>query len=348
MRIQRARLKWLDRGIALVLMTALMIVTTRSQTSRQRGERIRLLLDTDANNQLDDQYAIGYMLFNGNVFDVDAITVNRTQDGGGIEKHVAEAERIVALAGLRGQVPVIRGASGAFNTIKNRVGASQFDGSDAVNLIISRARAQDSRRLVLMPIGKLTNIALALKKDPSIASKVRIVWLGSNYPEPGEYNQENDEPALEYILDTDVEFEIALVRYYKTSGTYAVQIKRNEVLTRLPGKGPRVPDAIAGRHGGTFHTFGDYAVDLFQKMPQRLEVRALYDMAAVSIVKNPRWATPVRIPAPALVKSKWVERPGNTRQIVIWENFDRDAIMKDFFATMDAPVLVAASPSPGG
>src|SRR5688500_6518138 len=76
-------------------------------------ERIRVLLDTDANNEMDDQYAIAYLLFSGDVFEVDAITVNRTRGGGGIEKHLEEAERVVTLTGLRGQVPVLRGASGS-------------------------------------------------------------------------------------------------------------------------------------------------------------------------------------------------------------------------------------------
>jgi hypothetical protein len=34
-----------------------------------------------------------------------------------------------------------------------------------------------------------------------------------------------------------------------------------------------------------------------------------------------------------------VERPGNSRTVVLWENFDREAIMRDFHATMDRPVL---------
>jgi purine nucleosidase len=46
------------------------------------------------------------------------------------------------------------------------------------------------QKLILLPVGKLTNIALALLKEPAIAAHVRIVWLGSNYPRPGEHNQD--------------------------------------------------------------------------------------------------------------------------------------------------------------
>jgi hypothetical protein len=300
-------------------------------------EPMRIILDTDANNELDDQHAIAYLLFNADVFEVEGITVNRTRGGGGLAQHVAEAERVVQLAGLEGRIPVISGADGAFGDIRPHVHEPGFDGAAAVDFILEHARATDRGKLLLLPIGKLTNIALALSKDPSIATNVRIVWLGSNYPQPGEYNQENDEAALNFILDTDVDFEIALVRYGTPTGTDAVRVTRDEIRARMPGRGPRIGEAVSGRNGGEFTTFGDYSVDLFEhiQLDGDPPSRALFDMAAVAIVKNPSWARAVRIPAPRLQEGRWVERPGNPRTIVLWESFDRDAIIGDFFERME-------------
>jgi purine nucleosidase len=306
-------------------------------------QRTRIVLDTDANNELDDQHAIAYALLNGDAFDVEAITVNRTRNGGGIEEQAVEAERVVQLTGVQGRVPVIRGADGSFEQIAGQLGRPDFDGAAAVNRIIQEAHATlPGETLVLLPVGKLTNIALALKKDPSIARKVRVVWLGSNYPEPGEYNQDNDEAALNYLLDSDVPFEIALVRAGKPSGTDAVRASLEEVRARMPGRGPRSSRPVVGRNGGEFTTFGDYSVNLFENIQLHGDPpsRALFDMAAVAIVKNPSWATAVRIPAPTLVNRRWVERPGNPRTITLWESFDRDAIMEDFYRTMENPVPV--------
>ena len=303
--------------------------------------RIPVLLDTDANNELDDQHAIAYLLFSGDVFAVEGITVNRTRAGGDVEKQAEEAERIVRLAGLEDVHPVVRGANGSFAEIAPRLGTADFDGAAAVNLIIRKAHEPRSGPLVLLPVGKLTNVALALKKDPSIASRLRIVWLGSNYPEPGEYNQENDEGALSYILDeTDAPFEMVVVRYGKPSGTDAVRASLEEVRRTMPGKGPRAGTPVPGRNGGAFSTFGDYSVNLFENIELHgtPPSRALFDMAAVAIVKNPAWATAVRLPAPRLVDGKWVDRPDNRRTIVLWENFDREAIMGDFYRTMEHPV----------
>lgn len=305
----------------------------------QPGEsRIRVLLDTDANNEVDDQHAIAYLLFNRHVFDVEGITVNRTRGGGDIRQHYAEAERVVRLADLQGKIPLLRGASGSFQEIEGHLDQPDYDGAAAVRFIIERAHASDRRPLVLLPIGKLTNIALALKQDPSIATKVRVVWLGSNYPEPGEYNQENDPESLSYIIErTAVPFEIVTVRYGKPSGTDAVRASRDEIRAKMPGKGPRVSPAVTGREGGSYQTFGDYSVALFNRIDLHGNPpsRALFDMAAVAIVKNPEWATARRIPAPRLEANGWLERPGHPRTIIVWEHFDSAAIMRDFYASME-------------
>lgn len=300
-----------------------------------------MLLDSDANNEVDDQHALAYLLFSGNAFDLVGITVNRTRNGGDVEEQAREAERIVTLGGLEKRYAVTRGADGSFAEIAPTIGQRGFDGAAAVDLIIRRAHEPSARPLVLLPIGKLTNIALALKKDPSIARLVRIVWLGSNYPEPGEYNQENDEPALAYLLESEAPFEMAVVRWGLPSGTAVVRATMEEIRARMPGRGPHIAPPIVGRNGGRFTSFGDYSVDLFShvKLDGDPPSRALYDMAAVAIVKHPAWAHARTIPAPRLVEGKWVERPGNRRTVTVWEYFDRDAIMQDFFATMERPVL---------
>lgn len=312
----------------------------------QSSGLIRVILDTDANNEVDDQHAIAYLLFNGGAFDVEGITVNRTENGGDVRQHFAEAVRVVELCGLGSQIKVFRGADGSFEEIRRAISSPEFDGSEAVDFIIERARVESDRPLVLLPVGKLTNIALAVEKAPDIASNVRIVWLGSNYPDPGEYNQDNDEGALNYILDSGAAFEIALVRYGKPSGTDAVRASLEEIREIMPGKGPRVSPAVEGRHGGRFSNFGDYSVSLFEniELHGNPPSRALFDMTAVAIVKNPAWAQAVEIPAPILKNGEWEERPDNPRKIILWERFDRESIMRDFYRTMADYQLAGASP----
>ncbi|MGI8672209.1 MAG: nucleoside hydrolase [Luteitalea sp.] len=308
-----------------------------------RGERLRVLVDTDANNELDDQHALAYLLFNGDTFSVAGVTVNATRGGGTIDAHIAEAQRVLALCGRAGVVSLHAGANGSFETIRPTIGRPGFDGADAVRFIIAQAHAATSAPLVLLPIGKLTNIALALAKDPSIASNVRIVWLGSHYPEPGEYNLENDSAALRYVLSVDVPFEMVTVRSGAGTGTDVVRVTQREINDRMPGLGPRTANPVMGRHGEAFQTFGDYAVNLFAHITYSgtPPSRALYDMAAVAILKQPAWAHASEQPAPALVGERWQVRPDNPRRITIWERFDREAILADFWATLARPVLAA-------
>ncbi|GAA4427814.1 hypothetical protein GCM10023188_11350 [Pontibacter saemangeumensis] len=304
---------------------------------KQEEDKIPVIFDTDANNELDDQHALAYLLFSGDSFRVEGITVNATYNGGDIEEQYAEAQRVLQLAGLEGTVPLLKGANADFAEIKEQIGLDSFDGAEAVDFIIQTAKQTTPEKLVLLAVGKLTNVALALEKDSTIAPHVRVVWLGSNYPEPGEYNQDNDTLAMNYILNSGVAFEMVTVRYGKPSGTDAVRVTQEEVNQHMPGKGPKVATPVTGRHGVAFDNFGDYSVNLFEHIQYHGNppARALFDMAAVAIVKDPSWAQSKRIPAPILRDNKWVERPENKRTITIWENFDKEKIMDDFYQTME-------------
>lgn len=306
-------------------------------------DKIRVVFDTDANNELDDQHALAYLLFNGDRFDVEGITVNATVNGGGIDEHYREAERVLELSTLHPDIPLLKGANGRFPAISGQTKQANFDGADAVNFIIERALADSDRKLVLLAVGKLTNVALAVKKNPAIVDNMTLFWLGSNYPAPGEYNQGNDIEAMNFLLDSDVEFSMVMVRYGQPSGTDAVRVTKADIQQNMPGRGPRTDTPVTGRHGVAFSTFGDYSINLFEHIDYHGDPpsRALFDMAAVAILKNPAWATRQSIPAPILTNDVWVERPDNSRQIELWENFESEAILADFYDSIENYVLVS-------
>lgn len=311
-----------------------------SEVLTEEPAAIPVIFDTDANNELDDQHALAYLLFNGQTFNVRGVTVNATDSGGEIDEHYAEAERILKLCNVNGKIPLYSGANADFEEIRSTLDQPEYDGSNAVKFIISEARKATAQKLVLLPVGKLTNIALALEKAPDIKDKVRIVWLGSNYPDPGEYNQENDIPSLNYILDQEVPFEMVMVRYGKPSGSDAVRATPADIEAKMPGAGP-TSEPVEGRHGNSFTNFGDYSVELFKHIDLHGDPpsRALFDMVAVAIIKNPPWGQTREIPAPILDGKNWKERSENTHKIIIWENFESEAILEDFYAVMRQPVI---------
>ncbi len=304
-----------------------------------KNEKIRIIIDSDANNELDDQHAIAYALFNGDIFDIEGITVNKTQNGGDVEQQKAEAVRVVKMCSLYPQIGVYKGANGSYEDIVEHIDEANFDGAEAVNFIIERAKAQDSRKLLLVPVGKLTNIALAIKKDPSIIPNIKVLWLGTNYPEDvGEYNFYNDISSVNPVLESEVEFEIAVVGNGRSTGTASVKASTENIRKIMPGKGPQIANGVEGRHGGQFFNFGDYSVNLFENTTD--SYRSLYDMAAFAIAKNPDWAVPVEIGAPKFVDKHWVKQPDNNRKIIIWDNFMQQEIMDDFYEIMENYKLV--------
>ena len=137
-----------------------------------------------------------------------------------------------------------------------------------------------------------------------------------------------------------------MVRYDKRSGTDAVRALLSEIEKKMPGKGPKITEPVTGRHGNKFTNFGDYSISLFKNIEEYHgdpPSRALFDMAAVAIVKNSSWAVPREITSPEYVNGKWIERPENSRKIIIWENFDKESILHDFYSSMEDFVLVSAS-----
>ena len=321
--------------------------SARPGVNNQNGIKHHVIFDTDANNEVDDQHALAYLLFNGDHFAVEGVTVNATSGPGGsrepshVSEHYDEAKRVMQLCGVYDNIPLLTGADGSFEEISNHINDPNFDGHEAVDFIIEQALRNRGQELILLPVGKLTNIALALLKEPGIAENIRIVWLGSNYPEPGEHNQFWDVEAMNYILDVDVPFEIVLVRGGDPSGTAAVRVTQAQILHRMPGKGPRISEPVTGRHGGIFDNWGDYSANLFEMygMGGNPPGRPLYDQAAVAIVKNPDWAQRFEHPAPYYVDGEWIERPDNERVVTFWEWFDIYGIINDYFVTMENYVL---------
>ena len=303
------------------------------------SSKLKVIFDSDANNELDDQHALAYLLFNGDTFEVDAVTVNATYNGGDIQGHYDEALRVMKLCNLNDKVTLLKGANGNFIDISNAWNPANYDGQEGVDRILE-ATKKDT--LVIIAVGKLTNIALALKKDPSFAERTKIVWLGSNYPEPGGYNQDNETKAMNYALNSNIPFEMVTVRYGKPSGTDAVKVTKEEINRKMPGLGPTSIEPVTGRHGGEFKTFGDYSVSLFEYIDYHGDPpsRPLFDMVAVAILKNESWGERKMIPAPVLINNEWIERPDNKRKIAVWENFKKEEILEDFYSSLKNPVPV--------
>jgi inosine-uridine nucleoside N-ribohydrolase len=177
---------------------------------------LRVIIDTDPG--VDDAMAI-LLALNSPELKVEALTVvpGNVDAAQGLEN----ALKIVSLAG-RCDVVV---AAGAQHPLNQKLITAQFwhgkNGLAGVELPASRCKA-DSRfgpdliiemahkhphELTLIPVGPLTNIALALSKDPSIASLIRNIVImggsisGGNVNGAAEANIYNDPEAAQIVFN---------------------------------------------------------------------------------------------------------------------------------------------------
>lgn len=346
-------------ALLVVLLSALLLSATVSG-----AERMRIIIDTDARAEVDDQNAIAYVLFSGDHFEVEGITVNRGSDGPhrtdrrqAIDDHFKEAVDVVRLCDSWGKFPVIKGPAGNYRQIRSNINNATFDGSDAVNFIIERAHAPSDRPLIIFSIGNLTIPALALLKDPTIAPKIEIWWLGTQWPiNRGENNQGGDIDATDALLadPNNVTFNIIPYQTFRPPGAAGVTFA--EMIEHFTGRGPQVSPAVNTRLG-SFTCFGDFSVELFNRgvgSRQKANGRTLLDMVAATALKNNVGQyTPYEMGAPSFVYEKesatgsespgwpgrWVENSSNPRRVTIWRYPNRDAVYNDFFHTMDNYVL---------
>ncbi len=165
--------------------------------------RTPVILSTDVGNEIDDQWAITYLLLSPS-FDVRGIV---SAHGPTLPAPSAHATYKILLdvvehrLGMLNHPPLFEGSSLPLaNNASPRTGA-------AVEFIIETSREFSSdHRLVLLTIGAATDVASALLQDPSLSNRISVVAMGfKSLAEGGkEFNIENDPRAWQVILDSDV------------------------------------------------------------------------------------------------------------------------------------------------
>ena len=150
--------------------------------------RVRVIIDTDAKNEGDDDFAILHHLLTPQ-FDVRGICathfeVKTTQRGlppHSMERSYQEICRLLNAAHID-DVPVLHGCTAPL--------ASPEDAPDceAVEFLIQEALRDDPAPLYIAAQGAMTNIAAALNRAPEIASRMTVLWNGGGPIPPDDRN----------------------------------------------------------------------------------------------------------------------------------------------------------------
>ena len=169
---------------------------------------VDVVLDTDAYNEIDDQYAIAYLLRSKEKINVRAICaapffksgVSSAQEG--MEKSYDEIQKILSLTGE--SVPTFKGAGEYLKDESTPVI------SDASRKIAELANEYSpANPLYVVAIGAITNVASALLLNPEMKERTVVVWLGGNahhHPGTAEFNMVQDIAAARVVMQSGVPF----------------------------------------------------------------------------------------------------------------------------------------------
>ncbi|MBQ2732813.1 MAG: nucleoside hydrolase, partial [Clostridia bacterium] len=129
------------------------------------AERVDVVLDTDTFNEIDDQFALAYLLRSGEKLNTKAIYAapffnqHSTSPADGMERSYEEIKKVLAL--MNEDVPVFKGSDRYLPDEKTAVD------SPAADDLIARAKLYTPEDpLYVVAIGAITNVASALIKAP--------------------------------------------------------------------------------------------------------------------------------------------------------------------------------------
>ena len=212
---------------------------------RPKG-RVPVVMDTDAYNEVDDQFAIAYLLHASDKVDLQAIYAapffdekrcfynfksESAQEG--MERSYQEICTLLRLAGREDMLPNVHpGAQSFMHTNGGPVS------SPAVEDLITRAMEHSFEEpLYVVAIGAPTNVASALCIAPQIAQRIIVVWLGGNvldWPSCREFNLSQDLDAS-CVLFGD---QVRLVQVPCMGMASAFTVTAGELKQYFLGKSP--------------------------------------------------------------------------------------------------------------
>jgi len=182
--------------------------TERLRMLERPSGKIDVVLDTDAFNEIDDQFAISYLLACPERLNTLALTAapflnkKAASAGEGMEKSYQEILKLLSLMEGRHQPPVLRGSDRFLPDETHPVA------SDAAARIAELAMAHSSENpLYVAAIGAITNVASALLLQPEIAERMVVVWLGGHalhYTNNKEFNLYQDIAAARVVFGSGV------------------------------------------------------------------------------------------------------------------------------------------------
>lgn len=310
----------------------------RARLAEPRGP-VRLVIDTDAANEIDDQFALTWALLSPDRLQIEgayaapfSFAHRRAQlahapadaapfnapDVGMWRSH-EEILRVFGKLGGSVHPPVLAGSEAYLPAIDRPLL------SPAAEHLVELARSySDGTPLYVLVLGCPTNIASALLLEPDIARNIVVVWT-SGYPSSAP--QVNESFNLEQDLHAS--------RVLLASGAPLVYLPGFHVGAQL-----RLSLAEMERYVRGCGAIGDYLHHLFTHNPlwSILDFDrsgpyswVIWDVICVAWLLDPAWVASELVATPDLREDRrWQTAPGRPPMREAYA-VDRDAIFNDFF-----------------
>ena len=282
--------------------------------------RVRMVLDTDTYNEVDDQFALAYSLLSPEKLDVDAVYAapfhNNRSDGpgDGMRKSYDEILRFYDLMGRDDRDRVLTGSTEYLASPDHPVESA------AARDLVERARHSDDP-LYVVAIGAITNVASAILMDPSLVERIVVLWLSGTacgWPSAREFNLQQDPHASRLIFDC---------------GVPLVHFPCRRVVTHLHTTVPELEHYLRRKNA-----LCDALVDIVTDYSRGIFAwsKVIWDLAPVAWLIDPSWISTDLLPSPALTgELTWSEDA--SRHLVRCATFvNRDPVFADVFRKLAA------------
>lgn len=282
--------------------------------SNYKKEKLNVILDTDTYNECDDQFALAYMLKSQDVFNVEAITVapyshksKNVSVREGQELSYNEILKICKWCDFDSSNKVFKGSMDYLVNGYN-------EDNDAVNKIIEIALKNG--KTYIMAIGAITNVALAIKKEPKIVDKIEVIWLGGNelgYNDNLEYNFKQDVEAVKIVFESKVKLTVMPCRNVASNLITSID-KLNYYL--------KDKNEMCNYLISRFYNDGYHGIQ---------ERRVIWDISVIAYLINKNWFKTNKVSCPVINDDTTYTQTQNKHEIAFVNHIDVDKLYKDLF-----------------
>lgn len=279
-----------------------------------KKERINVILDTDTYNECDDQFALAYMLRSQDIFNIEAITVapysNKEKNEtvvSGQQKSYNEILKICNWLNFNTTNRIFKGA-------KNYIDNGYEEYNDAVSKIIEIALKNN--KTYIMAIGAITNVALAIKKEPKIIGKIEVIWLGGHsllQDNNLELNFSQDINAIKIVFESKVKLTI---------------IPCKNVASNLRTSIYELSHYLKDKNELCNYLIDRFYNDVYYGIQER---RVIWDISVVAYMINKNWFTSQEISCPNIKDDTSYELTTNNHKIRMINYINVDKVYTDLF-----------------